>query len=77
MGDQDCRSGLEYIKVQNKRLIFECLRCNKSHKNISKRTLQKDLITHITFVMETLRKGVYPYEYMDSWERLRKTILPT
>ena len=24
-----------------------------------------------------LRKGVYPYEYMDSWERFNKTLLPT
>ena len=23
-----------------------------------------------------LRKGVYPYEYMDSWERFDKTLLP-
>ena len=24
-----------------------------------------------------LRKGVYPYEYMDSWERFNETSLPT
>ena len=23
-----------------------------------------------------LRKGVYPYEYMDSWERFNETSLP-
>ena len=23
-----------------------------------------------------LRKGVYPYEYMDNWERFNKTLLP-
>ena len=23
-----------------------------------------------------LRKGIYPYEYMDSWERFNKTSLP-
>ena len=26
--------------------------------------------------MKTLRKGVYPYEYMDSWERFNETSLP-
>ena len=29
----------------------------------------------LTFVM-LLRKGVYPYEYMDSWERFDETPLP-
>ena len=24
-----------------------------------------------------MRKGVYPYEYMDSWERFNETILPS
>ena len=24
-----------------------------------------------------LRKGVYAYEYMDSWERINETSLPT
>ena len=23
-----------------------------------------------------LRKGIYPYEYMDSWEKFNKTSLP-
>ena len=26
--------------------------------------------------METLIKGVYPYEYMDSWEKFDETSLP-
>ena len=24
-----------------------------------------------------IRKGIYPYEYMDSWDRFEKTTLPT
>ena len=24
-----------------------------------------------------LRKGVYPYEYMDNWERFNETLLPS
>ena len=27
----DCKSCLEYIKVEDKVLIFMCLKCNKSH----------------------------------------------
>ena len=26
--------------------------------------------------MQSLRKGVYPYEYMDSWERFDQEFLP-
>ena len=29
----------------------------------------------VKFVL-LLRKGVYPYEYMDSWERFNETLLP-
>ena len=28
------------------------------------------------FVYLLLRKGVYPYEYMDSWQRFDETSLP-
>ena len=24
-----------------------------------------------------IRKGVYPYEYMDNWERFNETLLPS
>ena len=27
-------------------------------------------------VISLLRKGVYPYEYMDDWEKFNKTALP-
>ena len=30
----------------------------------------------MNFAMKILRKGVYPYEYMDSWERFNETSLP-
>ena len=33
------------------------------------------MVTLINFVL-LLRKGVYPYEYMDNWERFNKTSLP-
>lgn len=32
---------------------------------------------HINFAIETLIKFVYPYEYIDSWEKLDETKLPT
>ena len=33
------------------------------------------MVILINFVL-LLRKGVYPYEYMDSWERFNETSLP-
>ena len=36
----DCKSCLEYIKIKNNQLIFNCQKCNKNHKKES----DKDLI---------------------------------
>ena len=42
----------------------------KFSKHIS--ILHGDLNKFVMF----LRKGVYPYEYMDSWEKFDETVLP-
>ena len=34
------------------------------------------VVTLIIFFFFLLRKGVYPYEYMDSWETFNETSLP-
>ena len=31
---------------------------------------------HLNKFVFLLRKGVYPYEYIDSWEKFEKTTLP-
>ena len=33
-----------------------------------------EMVISIIFLL--LRKGIYPYEYMDSWERFNETSLP-
>ena len=60
MGDQDCRSGLEYIKVQNKRLIIKCLRCNKSHKKYFKEDFTKRLNKTYNFCDGDIKKRSLP-----------------
>ena len=60
MEDQDCRSGLEYIKVQNKRLIFKCLRCNKSHKKNFKEDFTKRLNNTYNFCDGDIKKRSLP-----------------
>ena len=64
-------------------MIFRCFECKKSYK----RDFNKELIKRFANIYEfcneginkfilLLRKGIYPYEYIDSWERLDETSLP-
>ena len=73
----------KYIKHENNNLIYKCNRCNnKSYKSVGAlkkkfpntyRFCNKDISKFILL----LRKGVYPYEYMDSWGRFNETSLPS
>ena len=77
---RDCKSELDYMSVEDNQLIFQCLECKKNYK----KDFTKELIKRFTNTYEfcngginksilLLRKGVYPYEYMDSWERFNET----
>ena len=78
-----CRSCLDYMMIQDERLIFRFFECKKNYK----KDFNKELISRFSstygfcnedinkFIL-LLRKGVYPYEYMDSWERFNETLLP-
>ena len=79
----DCKSCLDDVKTKNEKLILKCFNCElyykkKFNKEIIKRFAStyefcnKDLNKFILL----LRKGVYPYEYMDNWERFNETLLP-
>ena len=74
---------LVLISVKDDQLIFRCFEC----KRIIKKTSIKELIKRFANIYEfcnedinkiilLLEKGVYPYEYMDSWERFDETSLP-
>ena len=69
----DCKSCLDYMTIKDEQLIFRCFRCKK---NCEKRC-NKDLFQRFANIYEfcngdlnkfilLLRRGVYPYEYMDS-----------
>ena len=79
----DCKSCLDYMTTKDEKLIFRCFECNKNYK----KDFNKELIKRFANIYEfcngdinkfilLLRKGVYPYEYMDSWERFDDTSLP-
>ena len=79
----DCKSCLDYMVTKDEQLIFRCFRRKKNYeKDFNKELIQRfankyefcngDLNKFILL----LRKGVYPYEYMDSRERFSETSLP-
>ena len=79
----DCKSCLDYMSIKDNQLIFRCLECKKNYK----KDFNKELIKRFANIYEfcsgdikkfilLLREGVYPYEYMDSWERFNETSLP-
>ena len=79
----DCKSCLDYMTTKDKQLIFRCFEYKKNYKkDFNKELINRFSSTHkfyngdINKFILLLRKGVYPYEYMDSWERLNETSLP-
>ena len=78
-----CKSNLCFVNAMNETLIFECVDCKKEYK----KELNKKLIERFSNVYEfcdndinkfmiLLRKGVYPYEYMDEWNKFDEKELP-
>ena len=78
-----CESSLDYMKTKNQKLLLKCFNC----KTYYKKKFNKDLIkkfkntdsfcnNDINKFVLLLRKGVYPFEYMDSWEIFNETSLP-
>ena len=89
----DCGSNLDYIKImakpsslerKNEKLILECYNCKQRYKKIINKELIKRFASTYSFCNNDLnkfilllRKGVYPYKYMDNWERFNETSLPS
>ena len=79
----DRKSIIDYMSFKDDQLIFRCFECKKNYQE----EFDKDLIYRFantykfcneginTFIF-LLRKGVYPYEYMDSLERFNEISLP-
>ena len=86
----ECKSCIEKIKInseccffglRNNRLIYKCKECKEQWKRpINKLIKNFPSVYQLCkgdlnrFVM-LLRKGIYPYEYTDSWEKFDETAL--
>ena len=71
------------ILVIDEALIFRCFNCKKNYeKEINKELIERFASTYkfchndLNIFVMLLRKGVYPYEYMDSWDQFNKTSIP-
>ena len=69
----DCESNLDYIKIKNEKYF----NCNSYYKKKFNKDLMKKFNNDLNKFILLLRKGVYPYEYMDSWEKFNETSLPS
>ena len=74
-----CKSNLYFMRAIDEKLIFECIDCKKEYK----KDFNKKLIKRFSNVYEfcgnninkfliLLRKGVYPYEYIDEWNKFNE-----
>ena len=76
---KDCKSELDYISVKDNQLTFQCLDCKNNYKkDFNKKSIKRFTNTYefcngdINKFILLLRKGVYPYKYMDSWEKFNE-----
>ena len=71
------------MTAKDEQLIFRCFSCKKNYKKDFNKELIKRFASTYWFCNKDLnkfilllRKGVYPYEYMDNWERFNEALLP-
>ena len=79
----NCESCLDYIRTKNEKLILECFICKQYYEKDFNKELIKRFASTYEFCNKNfnkfillLTKSVYPYEYMDNWERFNETSLP-
>ena len=79
-----CKSNLCFVNAVNETLIFKCIDCEKEYeKEFNKESLERFSNTYefcdndLNKLLILLRKGVYPCEYMDGWNKFNEKVLPS
>ena len=79
-----CKSNLCFVRAMNETLLFKCIDCEKEcEKEFNKELLERFSNTYefcgneLNKFLILLRKGVYPYEYMDGWNKFNEKVLPS
>ena len=79
-----CKSNLCFVRAMNEKLIFKCIDCEKEYeKEFNKELIERFANTikfcnnNINKFIMLLRKGVYPYEYIDAWDKFNEKIIPS
>ena len=79
-----CKSNLCFVNAINETLLFKCIDCGKEYeKGFNKELLERFSNTYefcgndLNKFLILLRKGVYPYEYMDGWNKFNEKVLPS
>ena len=78
-----CYCFLQYIDFKDDLTEYKCLRCNKNYQCKFDKKLKERFFNTYKFSSHDnnkfilfLRRGVYPYEYMDDFEKFNETSLP-
>ena len=80
--ERKIKSECDFTGFKNNKLNYKCKECGKrclmSIKGLIKKfpNMYRFCNGSINKFVLLLRKVVYPYEYMDSWERFNETSLP-
>ena len=79
-----CKSNLCFVRAVNEKLIFKCIDCEEEYeKEFNKELIERFANTYkfcdndLDKFIVLLRKGVYPYEYIDEWDKFNEKIIPS
>ena len=82
MERKNIKSECDFIRFKNNRLNYRCKECKGTSTKSIMELIERFPSIHqfcggdLNKFALLLRKDVYPYQYMESWERFNETSLP-